>query len=176
MSCLFRSVALIGREGKADNRGMDREKGLFGLIGFKNVHFAVDGWELCRPTHTAIVFCEEKKFLAAYKLTDQTIATVVGQEWQIRCDNEDRLFYGYARCTGLSRPAKAPASPEGFPNDLVLHCEFQDRSYGPYHVVEAQAMARNGNSLFFDMLPLSEIDQRIAVGDVRFKYKSAFHA
>ena len=156
---------------------MDREKGMFGLIGFQNVRFAVDGWELYRPSHTALVFCDGGKFMKAYGLTMQSLAQVIGQEWQVRCDNEEHLYYGYARCTGLSRPSMPnDASKERIVNDLVLNFEFQYRSYGPYHVAEGKAMARNGNSLFFDLLPLSEIDQRIAVGDVRFKYKSGFYA
>jgi len=154
---------------------MDKEKGTSGLISFQNVRCCSDGWELSRPSHTVLVLCDGDRFMRVFGLNIDSLATVIGMEWQVRCDNEDSLYYGYASCTGISRPARQIRSPssEYFPNDLSLHFEFRHRSYGPYHVGEGMAMARNGNAVFFDLLPLSEIDQRIAVGDLRFRQKTA---
>jgi hypothetical protein len=151
---------------------MVREQGLSGLIGLHTARFAIDGWEIHHQSQSVLVYCDGENFMDRYGLESTTLAEVLGHDWQIRCDNEDHIYYGIGKCRGLSKPAARFAVPrrEFCPHDLVLHFEFLYGSYGPYHMAEAIAMGRNGNCMFFDLMPLLEVESRIAQRDVRFLY------
>jgi hypothetical protein len=157
---------------------MVREKGLSGIIGLHTARFPVNGWEISHKTHGVVVYCERQDFKGRYHLEDDDLSKVIGHDWQVRCDNEEHIYQGIAKCTGISHPISAPrrGSVENFRNNFALHFDFLHGCYGPFHVVEGIAMGRNGNCMFFDLISLTEMDANIAGGDVRFIFKTPFKA
>jgi hypothetical protein len=154
----------------AESNYMDKEVGNLGLVGCRNVRFAIDHWTIDHAAREARAYCDLDNFVSAFnfKLFDRR--SLIGDSWLIRFDNETNIYYGSTKCTGIAFPSlkdKLPG-PETFQNTLVLYFSFHHASYGPYHIAAAKAMARNGNEMFMDMLSGHEIADRTTRNDRRF--------
>jgi hypothetical protein len=165
------------------------EKGIIGYAAGDNFVLPVQGWTINHVDEVVGVFFDSRRFCKVAGITAEETRKLLGTEWRLRLDNDEHIFHGNARCTTTKRmhwheknfpPTGSLASQtmhgEILRFDIALYFRFTSASFGPYHVAEAVAMARNGNDLFFDLLTVGEIDDRLASGDRRFSFRSPEHS
>lgn len=145
-----------------DDIGMKtHDLGLSGTVSTSGLYIPINDWMIVFDQHHLVVRCERKAFVAQMSKHNLLAKPWAEMTWEVRCDNEDHIYYGIARLTGMSHieiPAKA--IQDTLDNNMAINYEFVMPCYGPYHIAEAKAMARNGNVMFLDTLPGDELHNK----------------
>jgi hypothetical protein len=149
---------------------MKIECGTMGLIGRDGLRVSVDNWVIDHDDRVARAYCDVETFRVAFDFETVNLVSLINTSWLVRLDNVAHIYHGSVKCEGVGLPNLQRPDPsiEYFPNSLVLYFRFLHTRYGPYHVQEGQAMARNGNDLFFDLLRADELKEKVESRDVRF--------
>ena len=155
---------------------MESDFGSIGMISWKNQHMSVDRWQIdrgsCRQLVT--VFIDRFRFQDLY--ASASVEMVEGHRWLVRLDDYDYILHGSIICESMdiakvSGGCLGPAA-ENFIDSLLLTFNIPNDYLRKLRISEAKAMARNGNDLFLDLLPLAELDKRSNGFDHRFTIKT----
>ena len=149
---------------------MESNSGMMGIIGAQGAQVQVESWMLMNSGRSGRLYLNEEELLLSFNIPRGHLYRLLGEEIQIRLDNECGIFYGFAKCSAISKPSLPRSSPlaESFRRDCSIHFDFLYESFGPYSVAEVMAMAKNGNAFFFDLLRADELETLAVEGDARF--------
>lgn len=151
----------------------EKDKGIIGYLWYKGNHISVNSWKTCEIegfVDAAKIKCEYSKFIEFKEFSSQNFKNLLGSKWLVRLDSENGFYFGSINCVGMAKPNVANQDKvlDDYTDDLFLYFTFSHSSYGPYTIKESISMAKNGNPVFFDLLNLTSLQEKIFAKDQRF--------